>query len=392
MTMRRFGAVAAATAILLTACNLGAPPVHYVIDTNAGPATVATGDFDRDGDLDVVVAKGDGGFSDLLNRGDGSYFSIDGFTALVRIDRVVPADIDDDGDLDLLVGGPTDVPSVSPVVALLLGDGNGGFGPDTVIQTSVSGSAGPVVAAGDVNGDGHLDLVFGAAGLGVRLGDGTGAFGTPTFHSFSSGFVSATAEQILLDDVDGDGDLDALVAAFTVGPGPFSPESDQLFVLTNDGTGTFARTSDVLAGGTESVTLADFDEDGHDDLVFGGSFFFSDQLALNRSDGAGGFLPPEVIANGENACGIAAGDFDADGHQDVVIANGDTGGRVLFGNGAGGFGDFHPLKTTNEALTGPCNAVVAGNLDGEARPDVVFASGDRDDVTVMLNRLDGRTH
>jgi len=175
-----------------------------------GSFDLALGDFDADGDLDLVVARNYGpGIAVLFNDGNAQFEQfVDGVPETDAGAPIAVADVDVDGDLDVIRGGQ---------VFVLVNDGAGRF---TGSQMKHHGVA-TVVAAGDLDGDGDPDLVYAWANsifsgpgeeflsaIGILLNDGSGHFHEPPQSPMEA---SNGPEAIALADLDGDGDLDAAV-------------------------------------------------------------------------------------------------------------------------------------------------------------------------------------
>ena len=236
--------------------NFGFGNSFYV---GGSPRRVRLADLDGDGDLDLLTANTGNGrgttVSLRLNNGTGLF---SGTTDLILgngVTDVVAADLDRDGDLDLLASVAT-----TNSVAVRFNNGAGTFSGAGSVAVGSSPSS---VAAADVDGDGDLDLLAtnsGSNSVSVRLNDGTG--------SFSGGAdvaVGSRPSDLRLADVDADGDLDLLTS---------HAGSNTVAVRLNDGTGTFGGGSDPLVdtatfngAGALSLTTADLDGDGDIDLV-----------------------------------------------------------------------------------------------------------------------------
>ena len=236
-------------------------------------------------------------------------------------------------------------------------------------------------AFGDFNEDGHLDVaVTGTTGstVLVRLGDGTGSFGPEAV--FPAGAVPISIE---VQDFDGDGHLDLAVA--NVG-------NDTVGVLAGDGAGGFAPMVAYPVGEAPRWLLAvDLDGDGRPDLVTANAGPFDagdDTLSVLLNTGAG-FAPATTVTVGDNPRGLAAGDFDGDGDQDLAVAN--SAGflstpsiGILLGNGDGTFADMTTLAIGTNPLS-----VAAGRLDGDATIDLVVVSDETNLVYVFAGNGDG---
>ena len=176
--------------------------------------SVAVGDVNGDGKLDVVVANA-GGVGVLLGNGDGTFQSALAYGTGRELRSVAVGDVNGDGKLDLAVA-PRQACSIcaNGEVALMLGNGDGTFQP--AVSYGSGGQYASSVAIGDVNGDGKPDLVlthqfgpnFDERAVGVLLGNGDGTFRPPAM--FSSGGHSPYSAA--LADMNGDSKLDLVVA------------------------------------------------------------------------------------------------------------------------------------------------------------------------------------
>ena len=168
------------------------------------------------------------------------------------------------------------------------------------------------------------------------------------------------AEASAFGDIDGDGDLDLVVAT---GPG----EPTELWL--NDGTGTYVSggTLDDAADSTD-VVVADLDGDGDMDVVLVNAEGEPSATWLN--DGSGVFSPYHSFGAGDSNA-IAVTDVNGDGLPDYVVAN-DGVSEFYPGDGMGGVGDVQQLHE------GAAESVVVSDIDGDGYPDLVFANADGD--------------
>jgi Bacterial Ig-like domain (group 3)/FG-GAP-like repeat/Abnormal spindle-like microcephaly-assoc'd, ASPM-SPD-2-Hydin len=175
--------------------------VNYPIAATYTTASLATGDFNGDGNPDLAVANGSIGIS--LGNGDGTFQPQITYSAHFAF-SVAVADINRDGKLDLVVTGS------DATINVLLGNGDGTF------QPAISSPGGqPVIGSlADVNGDGLLDLVtvpwstYPSAPIAVQLGNGDGTFQAPVFYGAGDGPISAT-----VGDFNGDGAPDLAIGS-----------------------------------------------------------------------------------------------------------------------------------------------------------------------------------
>jgi len=335
--------------------------------------STAMGDVDGDGDLDIVF--GHFGQNRLyLNDGSGTFTDV----TAARMppdphvsEDVAMGDVDGDGDLDLVVAHRH--PSGSGAQnALYLNDGSGTFVDATAARMPPKSVYSFAVAMTDVDGDGDLDLVFangtvtGFAGEqnDVYVNDGTGFFGDETAARMPA--IASEGLDLAAGDVDGDGDLDLV----------FANNLAQNRLYLNDGSGVF---TDVTAARlpvdrdrTLGVALDDVDRDGDLDLAFGNSQTKPSKLYLNDGTGAftdatGSHVPP----NTDNTNAIALSDVDADGDPDLVFAN-RLQNRMFANDGTGVFADpsTHRLPLEIDRTM----AVAVGDVDGDGDTDAVFGN------------------
>ena len=360
------------------------PAVNYQIgEVGAGPQAVVTADFNNDGRLDLATANpGRHSVSVLLGDGAGGFgAAIDSAGATndaFERASVTVADFNNDGDLDLATAMYGYQDGLFGRLDVRLGNGDGTFrSPTLVSPTLVRGGALLAVAAGDFNNDGKSDLVYTAdytadfnleEGLvQVLLGNGLGGFTTSEW-----GNTSNYAAGLAVGDLNGDGNLDAVVVA-----GPFGSDGA---AFLGDGTGrllhksSFYSTSSLPAA---ALAVGDFTGDGIPDLVVSGGAV---ETFIGLGDGTFG-RPIVHSANGYDHTGAALGDFNGDDKPDVVTSDGDAGTvSLLLGNGDG------TLRYVGASAAGSSpSAVAVGDFNGDGRPDVAAANADSYNVSVLLN-------
>ncbi len=204
--------------------------------------------------------------------------------------------------------------------------------------------------AGDVDGDGFVDLVYALSGsrLEVLSNNAGGDIGfTHASTDFSSGVI-----WIKLGDLDGDGDLDV-----------FSNGASEQAVLFNDGAGNFSLNTVASIASLTSTELGDIDADGDLDAVLAGY----DRYGVLFNDGAGGFSGSSYNTPVQSQEAVL-GDLDSDGDLDLLVVGYNDNNRVLLNNGDGTF------ATGSAAGSGVSYSAALGDLDGDGDLDAVVAN------------------
>jgi hypothetical protein len=178
-------------------------------------------------------------------------------------------------------------------------------------------------------------------------------------------------------DLDGDADQDLAVA---------NRESDNVTIQRNNGAGNFAQpaSSPEAAGDFPvSVVATDLDGDGDRDLAVANQS--SDNVTILQNNGAGNFLQPASSpeATGDGPHSVAAGDLDGDGDQDLAVANEISGNLTILRNN--GAGDFAQPASSPEAAGVTPASVAAADLDGDGDRDLAVANFESAHVTILRN-------
>ena len=353
-------------AVALVSCLAGvALPALGQFETRAstafpqGASSVAMGDFNNDGKLDVVVLDIDSAFVVALGNGDGTFQKPVIHPGVGLAYSLAVGDFNNDGNLDVVVAnlGPS-------TVDVYLGNGDGTF-KAPISSNTTEGSY--FVAVGNFNGGKNVDLaIIDPPYISVLLGNGDGTFQSP---SDNSSFPDAV--WLALADFNNDHQID--VAA--VGS---SGASYSLGVLLGNGNGTLQDSiTTKLQYVPASVATGDMNHDGNVDAIVGNDL---GGATVFLGDGNGSFQPGVSY----EATGIASGivvvsDLNLDGNLDVADPSGPAPGvDVFWGNGDG------TLKPAVLFQAGASSGIpVVGDLNGDGLPDFAFATSFL--TTTMLN-------
>jgi FG-GAP-like repeat len=337
--------------------------VTYPVGTS--PSAISSSDFNGDGKGDLaVVNSADGTVSVLVGNGDGTF----GPPTTIAVDggSIAAGDLNGDGRPDLVVTGTNRVD-------VLLGNGDGSFQGAQHFNTGVGTTA---LAITDLNSDGKPDLlVSNQVGVGVLIGNGDGTFQADVDYSSGPG-------TIVVGDFNGDNKMDVAVGS-----------SSGVMILLGNGDGSLQ--SPVNQGGLPNIRVAvDFNKDGKLDLLVDDRFslcgfppkYCGKPLGVMFGNGDGTFQPTAILNAKSVTLTAFAADFDGDGNVDVAVISVSS-MEIYAGDGEGSFEP--PISF---GLLTPSGGIVANaaavDVNGDKAPDLVVANpggGVSPSVGISLN-------
>ncbi len=345
------------TPFSLGSATIGAQPSQAVLGSPISTVlpnelfNVMTGDFNGDGIPDVAgIYYIDNMLTDtlviLLGKGDGTFADPrtmqipDEFPMLIAV-----GDFDNDGKLDLLTG--------ESAISFLHGNGDGSF---TLVGSEMPGPAdgAPVVVA-DLNGDGTLDLV---SDYFAYLGNGDG-----TFNSLPSDIDNLNGFPII-GDFNGDGIPD------TVAQGG----GNVLTTLLGNGDGTFTLgPTSPAPQQIRTMAVGDFNGDGIPDLI---AFGEENEVMILLGKGDGTFTVKYTQTLSDTSNSVLLADFNHDGKLDAALSTISATLELLPGNGDGTLSPATLYGSSNQFITFP----VLADFNCDGIPDIASNSGPTEDV------------
>lgn len=341
------------------------PAVHYQVRNN--PVYIVTGDFDGDGNKDLVTANNNDSVAILIGSGSGTFASSKRFRTGDDPKSLSCGDFNGDGKSDVATANNN---WSANSASILLATGSGNLLPS--VNYPAGGMAPFSVINDDFNNDGIQDLVIGntmTSGVSIRLGDGLGGFGSAANFSYSPG---SSIVYLASGDLNNDFKADLVISLYS---------SDSILVMLGNGMGSFSSSTKFSGGGqgVSALVITDFNNDGKKDIAVAN--YFSLKVSLLLGNGFGSFALPTFFSVGLSPIGIVNADFNGDGKQDIATSNtGSNNVSVLLGNGMGSFtGPFNfPVGTTPRII-------VAADFNNDSKIDLATANFGTTSVSVLLN-------
>jgi hypothetical protein len=326
-------------------------------------------DLDGDGDLDLLTSSfWDNELSWYENiNGMGNFgpqISID--SNIIRIHSIHVADLDGDGDNDIL-SGSADTSGDNGTVSWYKNiDGQGNFELMEVLYSN--GIAPMIVHSCDLDNDGDIDVLASGYFTGTRIAifensDGQGNFETP--RPISSDYAQISS--IYTSDIDGDNDFDVIASSTNGGL-----DLEKVIWFENDGNGYFSSENIIstdVGFSPGSVIAKDLNYDGTIDVLYS-----TDQNTIvwqSNIDGLGSFGAQQIITTEVGSFKIDVGDIDQDGYVDV-ISSCRTDGKIAWYKNIDGSGNFGQQEVI-DIITLP-NAVLVKDVNNNGVLDIIVST------------------
>ncbi len=375
-------------ALLNSLCFVSLAQTTFIEDTQnvftgIGSGESIFGDVDGDGDLDIFITGYAENFTShaklYLNDGTGLFTESANTIPKFGYSSAAFADVDNDNDLDLLISGQGGDFFIPGGAFLYLNDGSGNF---TNAYQPLAAVMHSKVGFADIDNDGDqdilimgLDIGFSGSSTTMYINDGSGNYTLSTNE-----LISAYQGDFDFADIDDDGDLDVLITGSTA-----NGFENATTLYKNDGTGNFEIVEDTPFEDVNisSVDFADIDGDLDQDVLITGSSDYVRTTSLYTNNGLGEFKLKENTGIVDVIFGdCSLSDFDLDGDIDILIigrkgAIPDETGKLYINDGNGNFSEDHTSNFTG--ATG--GTVDVGDVDGDGDLDA-FIIGLSPDETV----------
>ena len=347
-----------------------ADPQPDLIEVYGG--SFASGDIDNDGDQDLLMTGQSPATALYLNDGNGNFTEVTDITIPDRVFSSVTefGDLDGDGDLDLYISGNNDGGGIGVFTRIYLNDGTGSF--TQLSNPLLPQFQGKGAAIADIDGDGDLDIIISAEDKNnqfvadIYLNDGNANF-TP---SGSTAFTPVKFASVAFIDVENDGDQDVIIS------GVQANDTKLTRLYLNDGLGNYSvdTNTNFEQLSADDIDVADTDNDGDLDILMSGTTdAFDVRTILYLNEGDGEFTELTTVDLQQTFAGTnAIADLDNDGDQDILIVGSQAGGlpnifNIVYENL--GNNEFEPVVTLGGEYIAAC---IIDDFNGDELPDIII--------------------
>jgi hypothetical protein len=360
-------------------------PVDYEASQQTFDVAIVDLDNDSDGDV-ITLANSSAAVTVHENPGNGLFPVLTRYEVASLSDAVESADIDHDGDIDIVVNGEVDIASNDAVVKILKNNGNGTFAP--AIDYSPPRNFADMRLR-DINGDGFVDLLFAPDGnfpsfhFGTAVNNGNGTFApTVVTQVFACGEGTIDAA-----DLDGDGDRDIVLTEEET----CVNQDARIFIFRNDGNQNFVRMPDIVLPGRvpAGLALVEVTGDSNIDIIT----VLPDGMGVFPGNGNLTFGAPIISPTRPYKFRVA--DLNHDGLLDLgMIMQQESFGTDTIATALGnGNGTFQAARTQHGSSVLEnlriSDDLDIGDVDGDGTPDLIVFNYASNDVSVFLVNPDG---
>ena len=356
-----------------------AAPIEF--PTGQGPAGIVIADFTGDGKPDVITANYGGSSISLLrhnglNGQQAGFLPPVNFNAINHAEKIAAADVNGDGILDVVVG---ELVGIGPLatLAVMINTGDGNFAAPVIYDAAPDARFGSTaVALADLDNDGDLDLIGGGlystgsvdnGAVTIRRNNGSGTFGSAEIILFTNPNFVPNPKEITTGNLNGDGFADIVAAV------PSGRAIEGFVVVNSNGSGGFNTPIYYEASQqTFDVAIVDLDKDGHADVITLANSSAAVTVHKNLGNGSFQVLTRYEVASLSDA--VESADIDNDGDIDIVvngevdIASIDPVVKILKNNGNGTFApaiDYTPARNFAD--------MKLRDINGDGFVDLIFA-------------------
>jgi hypothetical protein len=328
--------------------------------------SVAAADLNNDNKTDIIfIDEGNKHFSIIFNLGNDRFADPEYHSTFRKVASMIIADVNDDGNLDVILG--LEPEPWNALVTVFLNIGNGTFY-NMVTFTLNSFDMVGSIAATDIDDDGKCDIIIANTNQ-----DNIGVFfnkGDDTFDDIRTYSVGKYPISVIAADLNDDKKADIVVA---------NAKSNSISILFNNGDGNF---SDPISYSTSTgplfVTVADMNNDNKPDIIVVN--YFSNNIVIYFNSGSGNFTRKKNFSNVVNPLSVALTDYNNDGSIDIIVPNYHSNNiGVFFNDGHGTF------STPTSYFTYPLpRTVTTADLNDDNKTDIIIGNGNY--VAAILTR------